>query len=41
MNVTPPASWGKVRGTVTDAANGAPIAGCDGRDLHDVRRADR
>ena len=27
MNVTPPASWGKLRGTVTDTANGHPIAG--------------
>ena len=27
MTVTPPASWGKIRGTVTNAATGAPIAG--------------
>ena len=27
MNVTPPASWGKIRGTVTDVSNGHPIAG--------------
>jgi hypothetical protein len=27
MTVTPPASWGKVRGTVTDSATGNPIAG--------------
>jgi N-acetylneuraminic acid mutarotase len=27
MTVTPPRSWGKVRGTVTNAATGAPIPG--------------
>ena len=27
MNVTPPPSWGKIRGTVTDSANGHPIPG--------------
>jgi N-acetylneuraminic acid mutarotase len=27
MTVTPPASWGKIRGTVTNAATGAPIPG--------------
>ncbi len=27
MHVNPPASWGKIRGTVTNAANGAPLAG--------------
>ncbi len=27
MQVNPPASWGKVRGTVTDASNGNPMAG--------------
>jgi N-acetylneuraminic acid mutarotase len=27
MNVNPPTSWGKVRGTVTSAATGDPIAG--------------
>ncbi|HET8662828.1 MAG TPA: carboxypeptidase regulatory-like domain-containing protein [Nocardioides sp.] len=27
MQVTPPKSWGKVRGTVTNAATGEPIAG--------------
>jgi N-acetylneuraminic acid mutarotase len=27
MDVTPPASWGKIRGTVTSADTGAPIAG--------------
>jgi N-acetylneuraminic acid mutarotase len=27
MNVTPPKSWGKIRGTVTNADTGAPIAG--------------
>jgi hypothetical protein len=27
MQVTPPASWGKIRGTVTDAATGNPIVG--------------
>jgi hypothetical protein len=27
MHVNPPASWGKIRGTVTDATNGNPLAG--------------
>jgi N-acetylneuraminic acid mutarotase len=27
MNVTPPKTWGKIRGTVTSAATGAPIPG--------------
>jgi N-acetylneuraminic acid mutarotase len=27
MTVTPPSSWGKIRGTVTSAATGAPIPG--------------
>ena len=27
MQVTPPTSWGKIRGTVTDAATGNPIVG--------------
>ena len=27
MDVTPPKSWGKIRGTVTNAATGAPIPG--------------
>ena len=27
MTVTPPASWGKIHGTVTNAATGAPLAG--------------
>jgi N-acetylneuraminic acid mutarotase len=27
MNVNPPTSWGKIRGTVTSAATGAPIPG--------------
>jgi N-acetylneuraminic acid mutarotase len=27
MHVTPPASWGKIRGTVTDAGSGNPLAG--------------
>ena len=27
MTVTPPRSWGKIRGTVTNATSGAPIPG--------------